>query len=280
VGAGMARDFVGDEPFLLTFGDIMTPGSNYAALVRAYEQDPDSAYICVNPARDVSSGGAVFVRDGRVVDIIEKPPVGTVDTSLINSGIFIMRPQIFDVIDDLAPSARGEYELTTALVRTIHEGTPTAAHELRGYWSNVGGPDQVLWLTRLLLQRMAAAQKTNGGPPRAPGRLEGAVFLGRNVSIHPNAEITGPVFVGDDCQIGEACVGRYTTLGRECSIGDGSQIVSSAVFAETTIGENCQVGHALLGSGVQVDSDAWLVGTSGRAAVVEDNHRVAVDTGA
>lgn len=233
-----------------------------------------SAFLCVNRVDDVSGGGAVFVQDGRVVDMIEKPPAGTVATRFINSGIFILRPEVFPAIDDLTPSARGEYELTTALVRTIREGIPTHAHELEGYWSNVGDPAEVMWLTRLLLQKLAATRRLDRSPQRE-GKFRGPVFVGQNVDIHPDARITGPVVIGDNCEIGNAHVGFYTTLGASCRVADGARVVSSAVLPGTTIGENCHVGHALLGSGVRVRRNARLLGTSEQATVVGDGRIIA-----
>jgi len=275
IAAGLAREFVAEEPFVLTFGDIMTPPENYAALMAAYQVTPGSAFLCVNRVDDVSSGGAVFVQEGRVVDMIEKPPAGTVATQFINSGIFILRPEVFPAIDDLTPSARGEYELTTALVRTIREGIPTHAHELEGYWSNVGDPAEVMWLTRLLLQRLAATRTKLERRLHREDRFRGPVFVGKNVDIHPEAHITGPVVIGDNCEIGNAHVGFYTTLGESCRVADGARVVSSAVLPGTTIGENSQVGHALLGSGVRVRRNARLLGTCDQTTVVGDGGVIA-----
>jgi len=274
IAAGLGRDFVGDEPFLLTFGDIMTPPENYSNLMAAYQASPGSAFLCVNRVEDVSAGGAVFVRDGQVVDLVEKPPAGTASTPFINSGVFILRPEVFSAIDQLTPSARGEYELTTALVRTIQEGLPTRAHELQGYWSNVGDPGEVMSLTRLCLQRlMAAREKT--GRLLSGDQFRGPVFVGEDVRIHPEARITGPAVIGDGCEIGKAHVGWYTTLGERCRVAHGGRIAASVVLPGTTIGLNCRVGHALLGSGVRLRENAQLLGTFEQTTVVGDGIEVA-----
>jgi len=277
IGAGLARDFVGDEPFLLAFGDIMTPPENYAGLVASYRADPDCAFLCVNYMADVSGGGAVFVQDGRVIDMVEKPTAGSVDTNFINSGIFILRPRVFEVIDELQPSLRGEYELTAAVVDMIRQGIPTNAYELEGYWSNVGGPTEVMWLNRLMLQRMAEAPPDNGVPAGVKGRIEGPVFFGDDVRVHRNATITGPSIIGDGCVIGESQVGSFTSLAEECRVGDGAHLMACAAFSRTTIGDNCHVGYALLGSGVCVQDDAWLLGSVEATTVIADNHVISVN---
>jgi UDP-N-acetylglucosamine diphosphorylase / glucose-1-phosphate thymidylyltransferase / UDP-N-acetylgalactosamine diphosphorylase / glucosamine-1-phosphate N-acetyltransferase / galactosamine-1-phosphate N-acetyltransferase len=270
----LGRDFVDGEPFVLTFGDIMTPAENYAAMLEGHRAEPSTARMAVNYMPDVSSGGAVFVRDGRVIDIVEKPPSGTVDTNYINSGVFVFQPEIFSIIDALEPSPRGEYELTTAVVDMLRSGITTYAHELQGYWSNVGSPQEVMWLSQLLLQRMAVAAAGaggNGAPAGVEGTVHGPVFFGGDVRVARGATIVGPAIIGDGCMIGACRVGRFTSLGESCRVGDGTRVVSTAALSGVSIGDNCRVGYAILGSGARVERDASLLGTAASTEVLADN---------
>ncbi len=271
----LARDFVGNEPFFLTFGDIMTPKQNYRYLLEAYEADRDACWLCVNSTRDVSTGGAVFVEDGMVVKIVEKPAPGTVDTNFINSGIFIMKPDIFEAIKGLEPSSRGEYELPSAVTRLIKDGVRFKAHQLVGYWSNLSSPAEVIWLNNLLMQKLAASfariSREMGLRIARGENFHGLVCVGEDTEISPQAEVVGPAIIGDNCHIGRARIGRYTCIGSNCRVADGSTVVASALFEQSSVEENARVGFAILGSGVKVGRGAACLGTSESAAVVEDN---------
>jgi dTDP-glucose pyrophosphorylase len=143
----LARDFVCDGPFLLSYGDIVVDPANYRRLVQL-EQDT-AAIVSVKRDEDVSKGGAVFVNERfELVDLKEKPKPGEPTSPWYNAGIYAFRPNIFEYTSRLQPSARGEYELTDAIRYLAQAGHKVQALELTGHWADVRDPDVLAELNR------------------------------------------------------------------------------------------------------------------------------------
>src|SRR6059036_1824147 len=136
----LARDFVGDSPFILSYGDILVDPANYKRVVDLPEDV--EAIITVTRGEDVSKGGAVFVNERmELVDLREKPRPGEPTSSWYNAGLYAFRPSIFNFTAKLKPSPRGEYELTDAIRDLAQSGKKVKALELTGEWADVRDPE-------------------------------------------------------------------------------------------------------------------------------------------
>jgi dTDP-glucose pyrophosphorylase len=136
----LARDFVANDSFLLSYGDILIAPENYRRICNAL---PDAeAVISVKRSDDVSQGGAVFVNEKfELTDLREKPKPGEPTSPWYNAGIYAFRPSIFDHIAKLRPSPRGEYELTDAVRELALAGNIVQALEIAGDWVDVRDPE-------------------------------------------------------------------------------------------------------------------------------------------
>jgi len=143
----LARNFTGELPFVLSYGDILVDAANYQRIVDLPE-DVD-AIISVTRGEDVSKGGAVFVNDAmELTDLREKPAPGEPTSPLYNAGIYAFRQSIFDFTAKLQPSPRGEYELTDAIRELALSGKKVRALELTGSWVDVRDPEILAQLNR------------------------------------------------------------------------------------------------------------------------------------
>ncbi|MDF1853103.1 MAG: sugar phosphate nucleotidyltransferase [Verrucomicrobiales bacterium] len=134
----LAKDFAGQDPFILSYGDILVPAEAYAPLVEFNDVD---GKLSVKIDEDVRKGGAVFVEDGRVTNLIEKPGPDQPTSPYYNAGIYSFAPCIFEYTARLELSPRGEYELTDAIAAQVHDGLRIAAVELEGDWADVRDPE-------------------------------------------------------------------------------------------------------------------------------------------
>jgi glucose-1-phosphate thymidylyltransferase len=139
---GLARDFVGDEAFCCVLGDNILRGPALATMAAEFEEGPCGAgtllYRVPDPER---FGVAELDADGRVIGFEEKPAVPKSD--LIPIGVYFLRPGAFDVIDHLAPSGRGEFEITDVLNHYIpNGGLFTRVYE--GHWTDAGTVQSLL----------------------------------------------------------------------------------------------------------------------------------------
>jgi dTDP-glucose pyrophosphorylase len=143
----LARNFTGESPFILSYGDILVSPVNYKRIVDF--PDDVEAIITVTRGEDVSKGGAVFLNDQmELVDLREKPKLGEPTSPWYNAGLYAFRPSIFEFIAKLEPSARGEYELTDAIRALAHSGKKVQTLELIGEWADVRDPEILAKLNR------------------------------------------------------------------------------------------------------------------------------------
>ena len=144
----LARDFVADSPFLLSYGDILVAPQNYQRLVDL--ADDAEAIISVKRGEDVSKGGAVFLNERmELVDLREKAEPSEASSPWYNAGLYAFRPSIFEFTAKLQPSLRGEYELTDAVRDLAQSGKKVKALEIVGEWADVRDPEILAKLNAL-----------------------------------------------------------------------------------------------------------------------------------
>ncbi|MDE1170297.1 MAG: sugar phosphate nucleotidyltransferase [Verrucomicrobium sp.] len=141
----VARAWLADDPFFLSYGDILVEPSAYARMVRGWEEAgrPDGVIGLVE-GQDLTKGGAIVLDGtGAVTAIVEKPPADQVPANAYyNSGLYLFTPRLFAFTARLEKSPRGEYELTDAL-RDLAGERGLHGVILGGSWVDVRDP-QVL----------------------------------------------------------------------------------------------------------------------------------------
>jgi glucose-1-phosphate thymidylyltransferase len=139
---GMARDFAGDCPLVVVLGDNIFEFAQEAALA-SWLDEAHGAQIFVKSVPDPENFGVVvYGEDGRVADIVEK--AGIVDTRYDSPptdhavvGLYCYPPDVYDVIAALAPSSRGELEITDVNRHYAAQGRLQAS-EVEGWWEDAG----------------------------------------------------------------------------------------------------------------------------------------------
>lgn len=157
-----AKEFVGSDDFLLTYGDILVRPDTYARMIRRYREAPDFAgVITVTLGEDVSKGGInIFDEAFCLRRLVEKPSAAQLEelesTGLLrpgdpyyyNAGIYLFRPEIYQFTARLRPSPRGEYELTDAIADLVASGRRLAGLLIEGRWVDVRDPQVLASLER------------------------------------------------------------------------------------------------------------------------------------
>jgi UDP-N-acetylglucosamine diphosphorylase / glucose-1-phosphate thymidylyltransferase / UDP-N-acetylgalactosamine diphosphorylase / glucosamine-1-phosphate N-acetyltransferase / galactosamine-1-phosphate N-acetyltransferase len=141
----LARQFVGRDDFLLTFGDILADAPCYGAILDKLRREPGAeALLGVREVDDPYRGAAVYQDpDGRVTRIVEKPPQGQSTTRWNSAGIYAVRPSLFDELERVPKSSRGEYELTSAISQLIEKGKLLRIFPIEGRWRDIGRPEDL-----------------------------------------------------------------------------------------------------------------------------------------
>jgi glucose-1-phosphate thymidylyltransferase len=139
---GLARDFIADDSFCVVLGDNILRGAELADVAQAFETGPWGAGVLLHRVPDPQRFGvAEFDANGGLVGFEEKPERPKSD--LIPIGVYFLRPDSFDVIADLIPSRRGEFEITDVLNHYIPDGR-LFWRLYEGHWSDAGTIDSLL----------------------------------------------------------------------------------------------------------------------------------------
>lgn len=150
----ITRDAVAGEPIIMSFGDILIPPENYSNMLKNFLSGEHDALLALKWVEDPYRGAAVYTDENyRVTEIIEKPEKGISSTNWNNAGIFVFKPVIYEYVARLQPSARGEYELTDAISMMLKDGYSISGHPLSGYWGDIGTPEDVLRMSRVLMDK-------------------------------------------------------------------------------------------------------------------------------
>ena len=141
----LARHFVGHDDFLLTFGDILADAPCYREILDKLRCEPlVEAVLGVRDVEDPYRGAAVYEDlDGKVTRIVEKPPQGESTTRWNSAGIYAVRASLFDELERVPRSSRGEYELTSAISQSIEKGKVMKIFPIEGRWRDIGRPEDL-----------------------------------------------------------------------------------------------------------------------------------------
>lgn len=142
--ARLAREFAAEDPFLLTFADILCPPAAYTLCASTLTDHPDTvAVLGVKDVDDPWQGAAVYEEQGVVSRVVEKPPQGTSATRWNSAGLYSMSPGVFPYLDRLEKSPRGEYELTSIFTMMLEEKREVRISPILGAWRDVGRPEDL-----------------------------------------------------------------------------------------------------------------------------------------
>jgi bifunctional UDP-N-acetylglucosamine pyrophosphorylase/glucosamine-1-phosphate N-acetyltransferase len=230
------RDLVAG-PFLLLNGDMVLQSEDIAVFCKRH-----APCMGISTTDHPGDYGVVLVEDDRVTSLEEKTKKPK--SNLINAGVYLFSRDIFDRVEKVRPSARGEFELTDALAGLIAE-RKLGAYRL-SYWMDVGHPWDMLDANATLMDRTPVE---NTGTVEEGVTLRGPVVIGEGSIIKAGTYIEGPCIIGKNCRIGpHAYLRGSTSIGNDCHIGHCSEVKNSIVMSGTKIPHFTYLGDSVVGS--------------------------------
>ncbi|NJK82050.1 MAG: NTP transferase domain-containing protein [Chloroflexaceae bacterium] len=241
-----------DGSFFLLYGDNLI---SQIDVVGVCQQRYSLAAL---PVGDPSAFGVLDVAGQRVQRIIEKPPDAP-PGSLANPGIYHFDAQVFAALHEIAPSPRGEYELTD-LIALLAGQHPVGYHVCQGVWIPIGTPWDVLIATQFLLQQRAhLAPAIDPTAHLAPDcTIEGYVQIGASSVIGAGCQIVGPAFIGAGVTVGAGCTIERSVIGSQSTTGTGCYIRNSALIDAVLPGPACMIDYSVLDMGATVGEGGAL----------------------
>ena len=137
---GLCRDFVRNEPVAVILGDNIFQ-DDVKRQVEKFKENPKGAYVFLHPVPDATRFGVATIMNDKISAIEEKPK--NPKTNLAVTGLYFYDENVWDIIDGLTPSDRGELEITGVNNWYVDRGLMN--HEvLEGFWSDAGTPCSLL----------------------------------------------------------------------------------------------------------------------------------------
>ncbi len=244
----IAQPFIGEDPFVMYLGDNFIK-DGITPLVREFERDRPSSQILLARVPNPSSFGVAEIVDGKVVALEEKPEHPKSDYALV--GVYMFDRTVFDAVNAIRPSARGELEITDAIQHLITSGLDVRSHIIKGWWKDTGKLEDMLEANRVALSGIDRDVRGTVTDTRIIGEVtveEGAVI--------EKSELRGPLIIGAGTRIRDSYIGPFTSISRDCEI-IGSEIEFSIILEESRVlNLRHRMEGSLIGRGVTLSSSA------------------------
>lgn len=241
----ISRDFLGDERFVMFLGDNVIQGG----ISRLISQFAGSSYNCqivLTRVEHPERYGVAELGEGRIVRLVEKPRNPPSDLVLV--GIYMFDHNVFEAVNAIAPSWRGELEITDAIQYLVDQGYDVYPYVHEGWWIDTGEAGEMLEANCLVLDEL---EHSIEGYVDRDSQVNGKVTIQQGAEII-NSRIRGPAIIGENARIVNSYVGPFTSIYHDVLIED-SEIEHSIVLEHSRIIDIPQrIEDSLIGRNVEI----------------------------
>jgi len=238
-----------DERFVLISGDVLTD-IDITAAVKFHEEKKSLATIVLTHAINPLQFGIVITEDdGRIIRFLEKPSWGEVFSDTINTGIYIIEPEVLDM---MPPKEERDWS-NDIFPHMLREKMPLYGYVADGYWRDIGN----------LNEYQEAHLDALRGDVKVPYlKSPGGVVIGNETVVQTDKKnLHGSIILGDRVQIHKNARLSNVVIGNNCVIEEGARISNSVLWDNAFIGRNAEISSSVIGSQTAV----------GESAIIDDN---------
>lgn len=252
-----------DETFVVVSGDALTDFDLRPAIARHKESGALATLVLTTVDNPLEYGVVITNPDGSIRSFLEKPSWGEVFSDQVNTGIYILEPEVLELVPLGQP-----FDFSKDLFpRLLKDKKPLYGITLSGYWCDIGNLTQYRQAQEDILSGKVKVQVV--GEDRGKG-----IVTGEGVEIDPEARIEGPVLLGSFCRIGpRAAVGPFTILGPYTRVEDGASVKRSILWDNVYVGKGTSLRGAVVCSHTTLQRQVRIY----EGAVIGDGCRL--DTG-
>lgn len=229
-----------ENTFIVLNGDVFTD-MDLAEMLAFHRDKKSKATISMSWVNNPSAFGVVETDgDSRVRRFIEKPPLAEVTTNWINAGIYVLEPEVLELIP---PGTYYMFE-RGLFPELLDTGVPVYGYPYRGYWLDMGTPEKYFSLNvDLLLSKAASPLVSISG--------QNGIYYSRASVIHPSAVMTAPIVIDGGSRIGRGvCIKGPVIIGRDCRLEEGADIRNSVLWDNVTIGSGTRLDQCIVSNNV------------------------------
>lgn len=241
----ISEEFMDGEPFVMFLGDNLIK-DGIRPLVKEYERSGANSQILLAHVPNAREFGVAEVEGGRVIRLVEKPDNPPSDLALV--GVYMFDKNVFEAVNSIKPSARGELEITDAIQYLIDKGYSVESHTITGWWKDTGKLEDMLEANRLILDGL---ETQIAGDVDATSTIEGRVATAEGSKII-NSCVRGPAIIGEGCVVEDSFIGPYTSIN-DRSIIRGSEVEHSIILEDSqVVGIGSRLADSLVGRNVHI----------------------------
>ncbi|MDD5289516.1 MAG: NDP-sugar synthase, partial [Dehalococcoidales bacterium] len=234
-----------DGTFVVLNGDIFH-NRDFTEMLKFHRRHKAKVTIVLTPVEDPTIYGVVETdQRGKVKRFLEKPKAEEVTTNMINAGTYVLEPEVLQRI----PSGTKHSFEREVFPRMLMEGEPVYAYPSDNYWMDTGTPEKYLQLHRDLLS----------------GKCDGYSFvmdvsIGAGCNIHPSAQLSGRVIIGDNSTIARGVrLSGPAAIGPHCTIQGDAVITDSVIWHSVKIGQRAIIKSSIVADNCTIGDDSYLI---------------------
>lgn len=236
-----------DDTFIIISGDALTDINIKNALEFHRHKKSKATLVLKKVTIPLEYGVVIIDEDGRITSFMEKPSWGEVFSDTINTGIYILEPEVlnyykkgdnFDFSKDLFP-------------KLLKDSVPMYGYITEDYWNDIGD----LRIYKEVNYDILAGRVRTDVKYKQLGK---GIWVGEGCEISDSCNLTAPVLIGDNCRIKDRTIIEASILGDDVEIEEATSIKKSIIWKNSRIGKNVQCRGGVICSGAAVKSGVHI----------------------
>ena len=256
-----------DDTFITISGDAIADFDLQEAIAFHREKKSKATLILTRVPNPVEFGVVITNPDGKIARFLEKPSLSEIFSDTVNTGTYILEPEIFDYLPENEESDFSK-DLFPIL---LEQGEPMYGYVAEGYWCDVGHLEayreaQYDGLERKVKLDFPYYEKSPG------------IWIGSNTYLDPTAMIQSPVMIGDNCRIGARVkIEAGTVIGDNVTIGSDANLKRPIIWNGATVGDEAHLRACTISRGTRMDrrSQALEGSVIGSLSIVGEEAQIA-----
>lgn len=245
------------DTFLVISGDALTDYDLTAAVAYHREKKAKATLVLARVSDPMEYGVVITDPEGRITRFLEKPTSSEVFSDTVNTGIYILEPEVLDLL----PEGKESDFSKDLFPLLLAKNEPLYGYVAEGYWCDVGNLDTYRQAHYDVLHRRVQVEIPYE-------ERQESVWIGEGVVIEPSVALEAPVLIGNNCYIGHgANLSANTVLGDNVVVGEKSSLKRPIVWSGSYIDQLVSLRGCTLGKGVTVKRESQIL----EGAVVSDD---------
>ena len=263
-----------DEPFIIISGDVLTDFDLSEAIKYHREKKAMATMVLTRVTNPLEYGVVITGEDGKIIRFLEKPSWGEVFSDTINTGIYILEPEIFKYIP-----AKTEFDFSKNLFPLmLKEGLPLYGYIAEGYWKDIGNLDEYMMATQNVLN----GEVNLTIPGKRLNIIGRDVWVGKNCNISAKVKFKGGVIIGHNCIIEDGVELENCVLGDGCIIRKDAHIKGATLWDGIHVGANTELGEAVISTNTHIEANCVIENGAiiseecriGKGATIRENVKI------